>query len=280
MMERRRLTRIIALTAAGLFLLPALTYLFFPIGRVNTVISRQLESQGLTMTPTARKTLIPGLAWNDLLLSSAQGPLIACDLLKVRLMLTPLLAGRVKLKASAAIQNGRLDLEYGLTGKELLRLGGDGINLADMPFFKTVLAAKAAGTLWVEGAVVAGPKGPNGEVKLEVRQLEFSGVKLGGFSLPDASNLRTRGMVRVTDGNFRLESFTLQGEGIYMRISGDIPGGANAVNAPLNLVLEIMPNPEFLEKQKLVFMLLAKFMVSPGNYRLPIQGTLLKPVIL
>jgi type II secretion system protein N len=87
-------------------------------------------------------------------------------------------------------------------------------------------------------------------------------------------------MIRVTDGNIRLESFTLQGEGIYMRISGDIPGGANAVNAPLNLVLEIMPNPDFLERQKLVFLLLTKFMVSPGNYRVPIRGTLLKPVIL
>jgi hypothetical protein len=65
-----------------------------------------------------------------------------------------------------------------------------------------------------------------------------------------------------------------------MRLSGDIPGGANAVNAPLNLFLEIMPKPEFLEKQKLVFMLLARFMVSPGNYRVPIRGTVLNPVIL
>jgi len=279
-MGPRRILRVIAFSAAGLFLLLALTYLFFPIGRVNTVISRQLESQGLTVAPAAHKTLLPGLAWNDLLLSSEQGPLIGCDLLKARLLLAPLLLGRVKLGAAATIRNGHLDLEYGLTGKELLRVKGDGINLADVPFFKTVLAAKAAGTLWAEGSVMAGPKGQNGEVKLEVRQLEYSGVKLGGFSLPDASNLRTRGMLRVTDGNLRLESFTLQGEGIYMRVSGDIPGGANAVNAPLNLVLEIMPNPEFLERQKLVFLLLAKFMVSPGNYRVPIRGTLLKPVIL
>jgi hypothetical protein len=41
-----------------------------------------------------------------------------------------------------------------------------------------------------------------------------------------------------------------------------------------------MPKPEFLDKQKLVFMLLAKFAVSPGVYRLPITGTLLKPAIL
>jgi type II secretion system protein N len=110
--------------------------------------------------------------------------------------------------------------------------------------------------------------------------MEFSGVKLGAFPLPDAANLRSQGMVRVTNGRARLESFTLQGEGLYMRLSGELPGGSNAANLPLNLVMEIMPKPEFLEKQKLVFMLLAKFMVSPGVYKVPIRGTLLKPQII
>ena len=65
-----------------------------------------------------------------------------------------------------------------------------------------------------------------------------------------------------------------------MRISGDLPSGANAAVTPLNLGLQIMPKPEFMEKQKLVFMLLTKFMTSPGVYNVPIRGTLLKPEIL
>jgi type II secretion system protein N len=103
---------------------------------------------------------------------------------------------------------------------------------------------------------------------------------MGAFALPDAANLNSKGMIRITDGKARLESLTLQGEGLYMRLSGFLPMGANAASAPLDLVLEIMPKPEFLEKQKLVFLLLAKFMVSPGVYRVPIRGTLLKPEIL
>jgi hypothetical protein len=63
-----------------------------------------------------------------------------------------------------------------------------------------------------------------------------------------------------------------------MRLSGDIPNG-DVFNAPLNLILEIMPQPEYWERQKLVFLLLSKFMVSPGNFRIPIRGTLLKPVV-
>ena len=87
-------------------------------------------------------------------------------------------------------------------------------------------------------------------------------------------------MVRVSDGKARLESFTIEGDGLYMRLSGDVPSGADAASSPLNMTLEIMPKPEFLEKQKLVFMLLAKFMTAPGVYTVPIRGTLLKPTIL
>ena len=280
MTVQRRLIQIAAYLAAGGFLLVVLTYLLFPMGRVNAVINQQLAAQGLTLTPGAHKTILPGLAWNDLLLSSDRGALLRCERLKLQLGLLSLLKGRVTVAAAASIGSGRLDLEYGVTGKKALELHADGISLAAVPFFKTVLGAKAGGSLWSEGSVTRGPQGLNGELKLEIRQLEFSGVKLGAFPLPDAANLRSQGMVRVTNGNARLESFTLQGEGIYMRLSGDIPSGANAANAPLNLVLEIMPKPEFLEKQKLVFMLLARFAASPGVYRLPIRGTLLKPEIL
>jgi hypothetical protein len=46
------------------------------------------------------------------------------------------------------------------------------------------------------------------------------------------------------------------------------------------MALEIMPKPDFMEKQRLIFMMLIKFMVSPGVYKIPIRGTLLRPQIL
>lgn len=280
MMKRQSLLRGGGLLAAGLCLFIASIYIFIPMGRVNAAINQILATQGLTLSPEARKTILPGLVWDNLRLSSDQGALISCERLKLQLRLLPLLTGRVALGAAASIGSGQVELEYGLTGQEALSLHAKGIGLADIPFFKTALGAKTGGNLWSEGSVRRGPKGLNGDLKLEVRQLEFSGVKLGAFPLPDAANLSSQGMVRVTNGAARLESFTLQGEGIYMRLSGDLPSGGNAVNAPLNLSLEIMPKPEFLDRQKLVFLLLAKFMVSPGVYRVPIKGTLIKPQIL
>lgn len=280
MRDPLRLAKLAALALAGLLLFMALVYLLFPVGRINTIITRQLENQGLTLSPSARKTLIPGLSWKNLQLSSAQGALVNCDRLAVQLRLLPLFAGRLTLGAAAQVRGGHLDLMYGLTGPEVLRVQADAIDLADIPFFATVMAAKARGGLWIDGAVERGKQGLNGELKLEVKQLGFSGVKLGEFPLPDAENLRSQGMIRVSNGKVRLESFTLQGEGLYMRLSGDLPGGDAILTAPVNLVLEIMPKPDVLEKQKLVFLLLTKFMVSPGVFRVPITGTLLRPVIL
>jgi len=280
MTAQQRLLRNAGLLAAGVFLFLAFAYLLIPTGRINAVINQVVAEQGLSLTPGARKTILPGLVWDNLQLSSDQGALLSSERLKVQLRLLPLLTGKLRLGAQASIGAGKVNLEYGLTGREALDLRIDSVSLADIPFFKTVLDAKAGGSLWSQGTITRGPKGLTGELKLEVKQLEFSGVKLGGFPLPDAANLRSQGMVKVTNGNARLESFTLQGEGIYMRISGDLPSGANAANAPLKLALEIMPKAEYMEKQKLVFLLLAKFMVSPGVYRLPISGTLLKPVIL
>ncbi|HEY3309523.1 MAG TPA: type II secretion system protein GspN [Desulfuromonadaceae bacterium] len=280
MTTRQRLLKGLVLAVAGLGLFLVCIYIFLPSERINSTINQVLAGQGLLLSPAGHKTLLPGLAWDNLQLSSEQGALVRCERLKVRLLLLPLLTGRATLKGAASIGAGQLKADIGLTGKQALDLQAQGINLADIPFFKTVLGARMGGSLRSEGLVKRGPKGLNGELKLEVRQLEFSGVKLGAFPLPDVSKLSSQGMVRVTNNRIRLESFTLQGDGIYMRLSGDIPSGANAINLPLNLSLEIMPKPDFLEKQKLVFLLLAKFMVSPGVYQVPVKGTLLNPLIL
>ena len=265
----------VLVTVPILFLL--FGYMFFPTARIDAAIAEVLSRQGLTLAPAAHKTVLPGLAWDNLLLSSEQGPLLNCEQLQVRPLLLPLFAGHAVFSGKAMIGRGYLSIRYALNGKAALALEADGISLADIPFFKSVLGAKAAGNLWSSGALQRSAKGLNGDLKLEIKRLEFSGVKLGAFSLPDVAELKTQGIMRVSNGKARLESFTLEGDGIYMRLSGDIP---SAALTPLNLSLEIMPKPDFLEKQKLVFMLLTKFMTSPGVYTVPISGTLLKPQIL
>jgi len=279
-MVRPGLVRGAVLTFAGLILFIICVYLLFPSRRINAAIDQALSTQGLTLTPAAHKTILPGLAWDNALLSSLQGPLLRFDHVSVRPLLLRLLTGRIVVRSTASQGAGRMSLENKISGRQTVLVAADKLALGEMPFFKTVLGARVGGSLWSEGLVTQGTQGWNGELKLEISQLEFSGIRIGAFPLPDAGNLNSKGMIRITNGKARLESLTLQGEGIYMRLSGDLPLGVNADAAPLDLLLDLMPKPEFLEKQKLVFLLLTKFMVSPGVYRVPIKGTMLKPEIL
>jgi type II secretion system protein N len=279
-MVRPGLARGAVLIIAWLFLFLVCFYLFFPSRRIDALIDRTLSTQGLSLTPSVHKTFLPGLAWDNALLSSQQGPLLRFEQLTARPLLLQLLTGRIMLNSAVTLGAGRLNLEQTLSGRQSVLLAADKLPLGEIPFFRTVLSARVGGSLWSEGRVTRGPQGWNGELKLEINRLEFSGIKLGEFPLPAADNLNSKGLIRITNGKARLESLTLQGEGIYMRLSGELPLGVNAEAAPLDLVLEIMPKPDFLDRQKLVFLLLAKFMTSPGVYRVPIKGTLLKPEIV
>ena len=279
-MKAAPLARGAGVAAAVVALFVLFSYLLFPTARIDAILAQILVRQGLTLTPAVHKTFLPGLAWDDMLLSSEQGPILRCQRLQIRPLLLPLFTGRAVVAGKATIGTGHLETRYALNGKTALDLAAEGISLADIPFFKSVLGAKTAGTLWSQGRLQRGAKGLSGDLKLEIQRLEFSGVKLGAFPLPDATNLKAQGMVRVTDSKARLESFTLEGDGVYMRLSGDLPTGADAAVTPLNMSLQIMPKPDFLEKQKLVFMLLAKFMSAPGIYTVPIRGTLIKPLVM
>ncbi len=279
-MKAAALVRGAGVAAAVVALFVLFSYLLFPTARIDAILVQVLVRQGLTLTPAVHKTFLPGLAWDDMLLSSEQGPLLSCQRLQIRALLLPLVTGRAVVAGKATIGTGHLETRYALNGKTALDLAAEGISLADIPFFKSVLGAKTAGTLWSQGRLQRGAKGLSGDLKLEIQRLEFSGVKLGAFPLPDVTNLKAQGMVRVTDSKARLESFTLEGDGVYMRLSGDLPTGADAAVTPLNMSLQIMPKPDFLEKQKLVFMLLAKFMSAPGIYTVPIRGTLIKPLVM
>ena len=121
--------------------------------------TRHSQSQGLSLTPAAHKTILPGLAWDNALLSSQQGPLLRFDHLSVKPLLLQLLIGRVVLSSTASLGTGRLNLEHTMTGRQTVLVAVDRLALGEMPFFKTVLGARVGGSLWSEGRVTRGPQG-------------------------------------------------------------------------------------------------------------------------
>src|SRR5512144_441401 len=108
MMLRPGLVRKAVLTLAWLALFIVCLYIFFPSRRIDALIVQALSTQGLSLTPAVHKTLLPGLAWDNALLSSQQGPLLRFDRLSVRPLLLRLLTGRVVLGSAATLGAGRM----------------------------------------------------------------------------------------------------------------------------------------------------------------------------
>jgi type II secretion system protein N len=276
-MKRRSLLTVAAIPVTlACFLI--LSVLFIPSGEIRALLVRSFANQGYTFTCGSLGKALPlGIKIKNVELSDSRGALVKLDSAKISLRLLPLLRGMVSLEFSGMIGPGSLSGWYSLTGNHGGAFQINGVRLDSIPFFTTVAEAAVKGELQAGGNFSTVKGALTGEVKLEVKGAALSGIKVGGTPLPDADYRTVQGMLRLAGGKATLESFTLQGENLYVRLKGDMPLIYPLGNAPLNLTMEMMPKAELLEKQKFVFLLLLKYLSSPGHYQIPIKGTLAHP---
>lgn len=277
---KRRVMWVAAIPAATLLLI-WLTILFIPNSSLKALVTRVLAANGYTFAAGSFGKSFPvGLEAKDVVIGIEAGPVLRAEEVDVHLRVLPLLTGHVTLAGTAAIgREGAVTFEYAMRPQGKADVALDNILLQDIPFFQTFAGMNAKGTL--RGSVLLKNLGkkPEGSVQLEVRGAELANVKIGGTPLPDATYSAIQGKLSLAGGRARLESFTLQGEGLYVRLKGDMPVTTPLSAAPLNMGLELMPKPEFLEKQKFVFLLLTKYLDTPGHYLIPVRGTLGKPAV-
>jgi len=276
----RRWLAIAAGIPAALLLFSVIIIIFTPAASVQGVIDRACKSAGYTLRVAEFGKALPlGIKARNLEIVDERGALFRADDAVVRLKLLPLLAGKVRFGYRADVGKGYIrGVLSPLRGGEF-QVEISHMRLEDIPFFLTVTGTRVKGDLRGEGKFRGSGESASGEAHLEVKGVDLTGVKVGGMPLPDASYETARGALKVGNGKAVLESATLQGEGLYVRLKGDMPVMTPLGDAPLNLTLELMPKPAFLERQKFVFLLLGKYLVSPGNYLIPIHGTLARPAI-
>jgi type II secretion system protein N len=278
-MNNRALYLAVGIPCAIVFFL-YLTLAFVPNDALKGVLVRAAANAGYTLECTGFGKSFPlGLKARTLEISSDQGTLLKLQDARVRLKLLPLLMARVQLRYRGKIGAGELAGDVTPGKAPGWSVQASDIRLEDIPFFSSVAGARVKGELRLSGGMKS-PKGiPEGDLQLEVRGAELAGVKLGDMPLPDASYQEVRGALRVEKGHALLKSFTLNGDGIYVRLKGDTPLVNPLGNSPLNLTLEMMPKAAFLERQKFVFLLLLKYQSSPGAFSVPIHGTLAHPAL-
>lgn len=273
MSTRQKIGGIIALI--GLF--PLLVIVFIPAELVQGMVQRALAQQGYTFTSGRFGKAFPlGISASEVAIADSRGPLVKLDRLSVRPALIPLMTGNLALSADATVGSGTITALWSSGKSGEISADISGLRLEQVPFFQTVVGASAKGILRGEARLTGVAPRMNGFIKLEVRGAELSDLKIGEMPLPAVSDETIQGILRVKDGRGRVESLTFEGSGLYARLSGEVPLSASA---PLDLIMELMPKADFLEKQKFVFLLLVKYLDSPGHYRIPVRGTLAKPSV-
>ena len=276
-MNRRTLYLACGIPAALLLFL-LLTLLFTPSHAIKGVLVRAAENAGYTLECTGLGKSFPlGLKADKVELGSDKGALLKLSNVKVRLELLPLFTGKARVPYRLSIGAGEAKGDLDLGKSKGWSMQCRGVRLEDIPFFSTVAEARVRGELRLTGKLEAKNGAGTGELQLEVRAAEVAGVKIGSMPLPDAAYREVRGALKIDKGRAVLKSFTLNGDGIYVRLSGDTVLGTPLGASPLNLTMEMMPKPSFLERQKFVFLLLTKYQSSPGAFSIPIRGTLAHP---
>jgi type II secretion system protein N len=257
-----------------------LTILLIPDRQIRAFLVEGAARQGMILGGERFGKAFPiGISIDKLEIADSRGALFNADQLTARLKILPLLLGRVEIACRATIGDGVIEGEFSPLAGGNQQLIITGMKLETLPLLLTITGSEVHGELRATGFYRGKQSDAKGELQLEVKNLDLRGVKVGGLPLPDATYETVQGMFRIAAGKAVIQSLTLQGDGIYARLSGDIPVGAATDSPTLNLTLELMPKPDFLERQKFVFMLLAKHLTTPGHYQIPIRGTLAKPEI-
>ncbi len=278
-MPRRWPAVVLGIPAALIFFV-TFVIIFIPTTELKGIADRALASAGYTFHAAEFGKALPlGIKAREVEIADERGPLFRADEAVVRLRLLPLLLGRVNIGFRAGIGKGTVKGDYSTASGGEANIEIEHLRLEDIPFFLTATGATIKGDLQAEGHFSGKRNAARGQGRLEVKGMELASVKIGEMPLPDASYDTVRGAMKISGGKVVLESFTLQGAGLYVRIKGDFPVITPLKAAPLNLTLELMPKPDFMEKQKFVFLLLTKYLTSPGAYQIPVRGILAKPSI-
>ncbi len=154
--------------------------------------------------------------------------------------------------------SGIIEGFYGIK-ENILNLQGKDIKLSEIPSLK-LLNIEGDGNLFLKSQVI----NDQGEIILSVKDAKLkTSIMPGGYILPLNWFNDIKGLLAISKEITEVRSFTLEGEGIYARIKGNIMGGI------IDLRMEVMPDASF--KNPSLLMLIEPFKASPGYYVIPIK---------
>lgn len=106
-----------------------------------------------------------------------------------------------------------------------------------------------------------------GELRFTLKEAAFDAVAYGGYVLPLNMFQTARGAVTIRGNTVEVDSFTLEGEGIFARAKGKVIGRA------VDMELELMPE-ESVVPESVMMAMAGRYRVSKGYYVIPLRTRL------
>ncbi|MBI4689806.1 MAG: type II secretion system protein GspN [Nitrospirae bacterium] len=208
-----------------------------------------------------KKGLFYNLKAEKVLFVSKDKDLIFIEDVSLRMNPFYLFLLRHKSSFNGKIKEGIVAGDLAIRGKKIhADIRFNRIDIRDIPYLE-VIGFKGNGIL--DSDIIY--EGTRGIIKFTVDNLRLEPFNLSGITLPLEIFDKAGGRVNLESDGIRIESLSLEGKGIYGRLKGSI------MNNQADLTLEIMPETSAGDKFP-ALMLIGNYKVSPGYYVIPIKA--------
>lgn len=249
---------LIAIAVTGLWLIA------LPQDFLSGQAEKALKDSGLALEITDfRKGLFYSFKAGNIKIKKSDNILVSIDNLQGSINPFSLLWLKLPLIFSGETGGGRIK------GK-IETLGGKGdmdvaiydSRIEDMPFFR-LSGINGSGVL--EGSLKK--ENQKGGIKIFIKNLKLGSIPFAGINAPLDLFDTARGAMTLEGDSLKINSFALEGKGIYARLKGSVTGKT------ADLALEIMPDMSSAAMPGITT-LLEIYRVSPGYYVIPLKGAI------
>jgi len=260
----------------AVILIPGLWLVAVPKDSIRNLIENSLEGSQLQVeVKDLEKGLFYSVSSKSIILKKSDNALVSIGNAMGRVNPFSLFLIRLTLSFRGEIGDGSLEGSMDLLrGGPQVHMTLNNSHMEGIPLFASV---GLTGTGILSGEFKS--KGRLGDLKFAIRDARFEDWSFSGIPIPLAMFNSGKGVLSINEsGNIHVGSFSLEGEGIYARIKGDIRGEG------LDLTMELMPDYAFQDRVGFLSKI-EHYETSPGYYVLPIRGKVpwgekdLKPVL-
>ncbi|MBI5141256.1 MAG: type II secretion system protein GspN [Nitrospirae bacterium] len=177
-----------------------------------------------------------------------------------------LLRGKASADISAIAAGGRLAGTVSYTG------GAASIDIrverASLAELLALAPVSGSGVVDAQAKLVGGI----GEIRFSVKEMKLE--TSGPLALLPLDKFKgINGVIDMSGREVHVKGLEIEGDSLHGRIKGKITDGS------LDLAIEIFPDAAFSKDNSFILAGLLKYQESPGHYKIPVTGTIARPVV-